>query len=77
MKVLSEGEEIVVSAQFMLDSESRLQEAIQKMLEIRSRGGQQDAADDLDMTDMDMDGDLDMTDMTMDNAPEKAGTGKN
>jgi len=32
---LSEGEEIVLSAQFMLDSESRLREAIQKMLELR------------------------------------------
>jgi len=32
---LSEGEEIVVSAQFMLDSESRLREAIQKTLEIQ------------------------------------------
>jgi Cu(I)/Ag(I) efflux system membrane fusion protein/cobalt-zinc-cadmium efflux system membrane fusion protein len=39
---LSEGEEIVLSAQFMLDSESRLREAIQKMLELRKRepGGQ-------------------------------------
>jgi len=35
---LREGEEVVVSAQFMLDSESRLREAIQKMLEIRKRG---------------------------------------
>jgi RND family efflux transporter MFP subunit len=34
---LSEGEEIVLSAQFMLDSESRLREAIQKMLELRER----------------------------------------
>lgn len=34
---LEEGEEIVLSAQFMLDSESRLQEAIQKMLELRKR----------------------------------------
>ena len=34
---LSEGEEIVLSAQFMLDSESRLREAIQKMLEVRKR----------------------------------------
>ena len=34
---LSEGEEIVLSAQFMLDSESRLREAIQKMLELRKR----------------------------------------
>lgn len=32
---LREGEEVVVSAQFMLDSESRLREAIQKMLEAR------------------------------------------
>jgi Cu(I)/Ag(I) efflux system membrane fusion protein/cobalt-zinc-cadmium efflux system membrane fusion protein len=34
---LKEGEEIVLSAQFMLDSESRLREAIQKMLEVRKR----------------------------------------
>ena len=34
---LSEGEEIVTSSQFMLDSESRLQETIQKMLAARSR----------------------------------------
>jgi Cu(I)/Ag(I) efflux system membrane fusion protein/cobalt-zinc-cadmium efflux system membrane fusion protein len=34
---LSEGEQIVLSAQFMLDSESRLREAIQKMLELRKR----------------------------------------
>jgi len=34
---LQEGEQIVLSAQFMLDSESRLQEAIQKMLELRQR----------------------------------------
>ncbi len=34
---LLEGETIVTSAQFMLDSESRLQEAIQKMLEERKK----------------------------------------
>jgi RND family efflux transporter MFP subunit len=34
---LNEGEEIVLSAQFMLDSESRLREAIQKMLELQKR----------------------------------------
>jgi Cu(I)/Ag(I) efflux system membrane fusion protein/cobalt-zinc-cadmium efflux system membrane fusion protein len=34
---LKEGDEIVLSAQFMLDSESRLREAIQKMLELRKR----------------------------------------
>ena len=39
LKGLSEGEEIVISAQFMLDSESRLREAVQKMLEIRADGG--------------------------------------
>ncbi len=33
---LQEGENIVTSAQFMIDSESRLKEAIQKMLEARS-----------------------------------------
>ncbi len=41
LRVLSgllEGEEVVTSAQFMLDSESRLQEAIQKMLEARNEG---------------------------------------
>jgi len=38
LKGLHEGEEIVVSAQFMLDSESRLREAIQKMLKISDRG---------------------------------------
>jgi Cu(I)/Ag(I) efflux system membrane fusion protein/cobalt-zinc-cadmium efflux system membrane fusion protein len=35
---LKEGEKIVISAQFMLDSESRLREAIQKMLKISDRG---------------------------------------
>ncbi len=35
---LLEGEEIVTSAQFMLDSESRLQEAIQKMLAEKRKG---------------------------------------
>ena len=35
---LREGEKIVISAQFMLDSESRLREAIQKMLKISDRG---------------------------------------
>lgn len=64
---LSEGEEIVVSAQFMLDSESRLREAVQKMLEVRpdstvstqrspelTKGESQTAADDLDMSGMTM-----------------------
>ncbi len=34
---LNENETVVVSAQFMLDSESRLREAIQKMLELHER----------------------------------------
>jgi len=38
LKGLQEGEKIVVSAQFMLDSESRLREAIQKMLEASKWG---------------------------------------
>jgi Cu(I)/Ag(I) efflux system membrane fusion protein/cobalt-zinc-cadmium efflux system membrane fusion protein len=64
---LSEGEQIVVSAQFMLDSESRLREAVQKMLEVRqdstvstqrseqlTKGESQTAADDLDTSGMTM-----------------------
>ena len=74
---LEEGEKIVVSAQFMLDSESRLREAIQKMLEVRSSPNQQEDMDDLDMSDLTMDDDLDMTDMTMDDVPKKTGAGKN
>ena len=62
---LNEGEEIVVSGQFMLDSESRLKEAIAKMLEVRSKGSVSDG-DDLDMDDMTMgDDDLDMEGLTM------------
>jgi Cu(I)/Ag(I) efflux system membrane fusion protein/cobalt-zinc-cadmium efflux system membrane fusion protein len=34
---LSVGEEIVLSAQFMLDSESRLREAVQKMIKLQKR----------------------------------------
>ncbi len=63
---LAEGEEIVVSGQFMLDSESRLKEAIAKMLEARSKGIGSDT-DDLDMDDLTMgDDDLDMDGLTMD-----------
>jgi Cu(I)/Ag(I) efflux system membrane fusion protein/cobalt-zinc-cadmium efflux system membrane fusion protein len=74
---LDEGEEIVVSGQFMLDSESRLKEAIAKMLEARSAGSGDDLddldmegltmeADDLDMEGLSMDDDMDMRDLTMD-----------
>jgi len=60
---LNEGDEIVISAQFMFDSESRLREAIQKMLE--ARNGKETLSDDLDMEDMGME-DLSMDDMKMD-----------
>ena len=77
---LRENEKIVISAQFMLDSESRLREAIQKMLEVRKQGPGSDSAesmeaesDDLDMSNMSMEAesdDLDMSDMRMDEAEE-------
>ncbi len=71
---LREGEEVVVSAQFMLDSESRLREAVAKMLEARSAGPGGADADGLDMDSMTMDGadpaaGLDMDGLTMDGAP--------
>lgn len=66
---LSEGDEIVVSAQFMLDSESRLREAIQKMLEVK-QGKTGHEADDLDLSGITMDDDLDMSGMTMDDVTE-------
>lgn len=70
---LKPGEEIVLSGQFMLDSESRLQEAIRKMLAARQSTTEQDApADDLDLSDVSMDDtndDLDVSNLTMDNGP--------
>ncbi len=63
---LKADEEIVVSAQFMLDSESRLREVIQKMLKVRqapAKDGPGASTDDLDM------GDFDMDDMSMDDPP--------
>jgi len=84
-----EGEEIVVSAQFLLDSESRLREAIQKMLSVKSPAGAKMGAakskdgksdDDLDMSGLNMDStaddDLDMTGITMDGSPESSGAPK-
>ncbi|MFO7713033.1 efflux RND transporter periplasmic adaptor subunit, partial [Desulfosarcina sp.] len=63
---LEEGDEIVLSGQFLFDSESRLKEAIAKMLEVRRQGGD-GAGDDLDMESLNMaDDDLDMGGMTMD-----------
>ena len=61
---LSEGDEIVLSGQFMFDSESRLKEAIAKMLEVRNQGA--DSGDDLNMDDLTMETDeLDMEGLTM------------
>lgn len=69
---LSEGEKVVTSAQFMFDSESRLREAIQKMLEARNRSSDELDIDDLDMESLEMGDDLqmddlDMSDISMDN----------
>ncbi len=44
---LQEGDKVVISAQFMLDSESKLREAIQKMLEIDQEDSDAGSADDL------------------------------
>ena len=63
---LQENEEIVISAQFMLDSESRLREAIQKMLEVQQRS---DSPISAETTKMETD-DLDMSDMKMDETTE-------
>ncbi|MBU1564533.1 MAG: efflux RND transporter periplasmic adaptor subunit [Proteobacteria bacterium] len=67
---LKAGEEVVVSAQFMFDSESRLREAIQKMLEAKTlqSGGAGLEIDDLKMDGMDMSDvkDLDISSLKMD-----------
>ena len=59
---LRENEQIVISAQFMLDSESRLREAIQKMLDARkqnttssSAGSMKMQTNDLNVSDLKMD----------------------
>jgi len=74
---LLEGEAIVLSGQFMLDSESRLKEAVAKMLEVGAHRGGHDAnmdaavlKDDLDMQGLTMEGDdMDMSDMGMEASP--------
>jgi Cu(I)/Ag(I) efflux system membrane fusion protein/cobalt-zinc-cadmium efflux system membrane fusion protein len=70
---LKEGEEIVVSAQFMLDSESRLREAIQKMLEVRqtSSPDKQAAEKIAEGESHSKADDLDMSGMTMEDSPQK------
>ncbi len=64
---LEAGEEVVLSAQFMLDSESRLREAIQKMLEVRQKQERrkQSELDSLDMDGLSMD-DASVNDLNMD-----------
>ncbi|MGD8775890.1 MAG: efflux RND transporter periplasmic adaptor subunit [Syntrophobacterales bacterium] len=68
---LREGEEIVISAQFMLDSESRLREAIQKMLDVRSGNSQPPSGVKTNETKED---DLDMSGLTMEDEPNKIGS---
>jgi Cu(I)/Ag(I) efflux system membrane fusion protein/cobalt-zinc-cadmium efflux system membrane fusion protein len=67
---LEEGDKIVLSGQFLLDSESRLREAIQKMLDAKmgKKLSDESSTDDLNMDDLDMksDDDLDMSDINMD-----------
>ncbi len=76
---LSEGEQVVTSAQFLIDSESKLKEATAKMLEAmkaNQAGGHQghdmvmDA--DMDMSDMSLDGDMDMSDFSLDDSEGEA-----
>jgi RND family efflux transporter MFP subunit len=67
---LKENEQIVISAQFMLDSESRLREAIQKMLEVRQQSPTPASAEPMKMTA----DDLDMSDMKMDEMTETSKT---
>ncbi len=68
---LQAGERIVTSAQFMLDSESRLQEAIQKMLEPQKEpaAAGEDAKQDLDMSGMTMGDKPDTKGPSMEKAP--------
>jgi Cu(I)/Ag(I) efflux system membrane fusion protein/cobalt-zinc-cadmium efflux system membrane fusion protein len=73
---LREGEEVVISAQFMLDSESRLREAIQKMLAAR-QAGKSSSGQELDMSTLNMDSsldDLDMDGLTMDDESQPGKT---
>ncbi len=59
------GEEVVTSAQFLIDSESKLREATAKMMEALSQG---DALvdPDMDMSDMSLDEEMNMDDMSLD-----------
>lgn len=72
---LDADEQIVVSGQFLLDSESRLQEAIQKMLAVSREedSAGENMEEELDMSGMSMadTDELDMTDLTMEPATEQ------
>ena len=61
---VSVGEEVVVSSQFLIDSESKLREATAKMMAVMS-ASEDVSSGDMDMDDMSM-GDMDMDDMSMD-----------
>jgi len=60
---LAPGEEVVTSAQFLIDSESKLREATAKMLEVLA--GDASGANSVSDAEMDMD-DMSMDDMNMD-----------
>lgn len=60
------GEKVVTSAQFLFDSESRLQEAIQKMLEQRDAPDEEMEMDDMEMPEEEIDHDtVDHSNMDM------------
>ncbi len=63
---VKEGEEVVTSAQFLIDSESKLREATAKMMEALSQGGGASVDPDMDMGDMSMDEDMNMDGMSLD-----------
>ncbi len=67
---LMSGEKVVTSAHFLIDSESRLKEAIAKMLEAKKEKEEESTDSDMDMSYMSMEDlsmdDMDMSDMKMD-----------
>ncbi len=62
---VKEGEEVVTSAQFLIDSESKLREATAKMMEALSQGGGSTDTE-MDMSDMSLDEEMNMDDMSLD-----------
>ncbi len=55
LKGVKEGEEVVASALFLIDSESKLREATAKMIEVTKSGQSTGGAEDMDRQDMPMD----------------------